>query len=158
MFFDMLTCGQPGQRKDSVDMSLFVWGCLRMKGVATSVDLHSLDFELRLMHRSQKQLFKYCVDLLEKLARTHGHGHSHMRPAAAAHAATPAAVLDVDLQARRPLDISEDNPEVSSAWSKQLHQVADRHHTDSSRNLLLRQLEADSEGGNNKFCPDEEAI
>merc|ERR1711976_103183 len=43
MFFDMLTCGHTQQKK--VELSLFVWGCLRMKGVATSVDLHSMDFE-----------------------------------------------------------------------------------------------------------------
>merc|ERR1712190_575591 len=67
MFFEMLTIGS-GNKNDKVQISLFVWACLRMKGVATSLDLHSMDFELRLMHQTTRRTFQHCVELLEKIA------------------------------------------------------------------------------------------
>jgi hypothetical protein len=63
LFFDMFTCG----RQQKVDLSLFVCACLRMKGVAASLDLHSMDFELRLMHQDQLALWRRGLEVLERI-------------------------------------------------------------------------------------------
>jgi hypothetical protein len=68
MFFEMLTISS-GNIEDKVDIGHFVHACLRMKGVATSLDLHSMDFELRLMHRKSKQFMLSCTRKLDEIAQ-----------------------------------------------------------------------------------------
>merc|ERR1711879_133637 len=41
-----------------VDIALFVAGCMRMRGAASSMDLHAMSFELKVMHTRQKELSK----------------------------------------------------------------------------------------------------
>merc|ERR1712176_1078437 len=57
MFFTMLTSISEG---DEVDLSTFIMGCLRMKGLATSIDLHTLSFEM-------KMLWSQCRSSLDRL-------------------------------------------------------------------------------------------
>jgi len=64
---------------DGVDLSTFVGGCLRMQGLATSIDLHTLSFETKLMLDRQRernqQSWMVCMeklDMIETLLRGHG--------------------------------------------------------------------------------------
>jgi len=48
MFFNMLVSAC---KSTEVDIATFIGSCLRMKGLATSIDLHTLGFEVRTIHR-----------------------------------------------------------------------------------------------------------
>merc|ERR1719254_304675 len=52
MFFHMLTAVTG---EDEIDISTFVSGCLGMQGLASSVDLHALSFEVKVMHVSHRE-------------------------------------------------------------------------------------------------------
>jgi len=52
MFFHML-CEVTGS--EEVDISTFVTSCMRMRGLASSLDLHALSFELKVLHISQRR-------------------------------------------------------------------------------------------------------
>merc|ERR1712217_674460 len=58
MFFHMLTSVSGA---DEVDISTFVSGCLGMRGLASSVDLHALGFEVKVMNIAQQELLTSCV-------------------------------------------------------------------------------------------------
>merc|ERR1712083_32319 len=54
MFFNMLaSCNED----DAVDLETFVGTCLRIKGVASSIDVHTLNFEIRCMNRTTGRFF-----------------------------------------------------------------------------------------------------
>jgi len=53
-----------------VDISTCVSSCLRMKGFATSIDLHTLGFEAKVMHLKCMRCLDQCVDHLERI-QTH---------------------------------------------------------------------------------------
>merc|ERR1712232_882498 len=42
-----------------VDMDIFLAGCLRLKGPASSIDVHTLGLESKMMHRLQKNFFSF---------------------------------------------------------------------------------------------------
>jgi len=63
MFFNMLVSGSRGSE---VDIKTFIGSCLRMKGLATSIDLHTLGFEVKTIH---KRLSKYQDEERGKIAR-----------------------------------------------------------------------------------------
>ncbi|CAK8997959.1 unnamed protein product [Durusdinium trenchii] len=75
-FFSMLhqQCGEEG-----VDIRRLAHACVRMKGVATSIDLQSLSFETRLMHRKELQMMRRMGEQLrrttEALERMAGQVH-----------------------------------------------------------------------------------
>merc|ERR1719322_1351324 len=52
MFFNMLT-SVTGDVE--VDISTFIAGCLSMRGVASAMDLHSLYFEVKMMHIQHRE-------------------------------------------------------------------------------------------------------
>eukprot|EP00928_Gymnodinium_smaydae_P054792 TRINITY_DN38500_c0_g1_i1.p1 TRINITY_DN38500_c0_g1~~TRINITY_DN38500_c0_g1_i1.p1 ORF type:complete len:311 (+),score=66.09 TRINITY_DN38500_c0_g1_i1:94-1026(+) len=70
MFFRML-CSLDGM-KDAVDLKTFVAGCLRLRGVPSCIDLHTLGFELKLMRAQQKDLLSFVMDMFEQLERPKG--------------------------------------------------------------------------------------
>merc|ERR1711920_1067206 len=55
MFFNMLTAVSG---EDEVDISTFVSGCLGMQGTASSLDLQTLSFELKVLHISHQNFLK----------------------------------------------------------------------------------------------------
>lgn len=61
-FFDLLA---EVSDNEGVDIDVFVAGCMRLKGYATSIDLQSLLYETKVMHKSQKQFFLQCEALLK---------------------------------------------------------------------------------------------
>jgi len=63
MFFNMLVSAC---RHDEVDISTFIGSCLRMKGLATSIDLHTLGFEVKTIH---KRLSKFQAEDNDKIAK-----------------------------------------------------------------------------------------
>merc|ERR1712039_1071305 len=65
-----LTCSFGAQEENKVEITNFVWACLRMKGLATSIDLHSMDFEMRLMHRRQRGFMDFVEHTLEEISRS----------------------------------------------------------------------------------------
>merc|ERR1711862_399392 len=60
-FFDMLTT-LDGEGNTEVEIETFVAGCLRMKGMATSVDLQTLRYEVKLT----MLLVKVCLIFLKE--------------------------------------------------------------------------------------------
>jgi len=66
LFHRMLlsACNDSGE---DVHISLVVAACLRMKGLASSMDLHALSFEAKLMSRKQRQLLVDCCTRLQRL-------------------------------------------------------------------------------------------
>merc|ERR1712048_445890 len=57
MFFRMLSTSSG---TDEVDIHSFVEGCLRLKGLATSVDLHQLRFEHKRLTLQQRAFENFC--------------------------------------------------------------------------------------------------
>jgi len=76
MFFEMLaSCTD----NCLVDIESFVWGCMRMRGEAMSIDLHALTFQTRLMHRTQQQFYAHSMEVLEKIAQAQTTGRAAPR-------------------------------------------------------------------------------
>jgi len=71
-FFKMLTCIS-GQ--DTLDVDTFVSGCMMMKGVAMTIDLITLKFEMKLLGNRQNDLTKKILIGLERI-------HEMLEPAA----------------------------------------------------------------------------
>ena len=61
MFYRMLTTVA---RRDEVDIRTFVAGCMGMRGTASSIDLHALSFELKIMHLTQRRFFSLVEERL----------------------------------------------------------------------------------------------
>merc|ERR1719188_838139 len=62
MFFEML-CALEGTTE--VDIDAFVGGCMRLKGVATSVDLQSLLYQVKVLQKTQNEFYEDCADRLD---------------------------------------------------------------------------------------------
>jgi hypothetical protein len=85
LLFKMLTGGTGAP----LELDTFIWGCMRLKGMATSIDLHSLDFHVRLMHTNQKSLLNQNLQKMERIlqcidtgkAATKGHGRAQRQQA-----------------------------------------------------------------------------
>eukprot|EP00929_Paragymnodinium_shiwhaense_P116445 TRINITY_DN8599_c0_g1_i1.p1 TRINITY_DN8599_c0_g1~~TRINITY_DN8599_c0_g1_i1.p1 ORF type:complete len:779 (+),score=176.52 TRINITY_DN8599_c0_g1_i1:131-2467(+) len=56
MFFHMIATSTGC---DEVDLEAFVGSCLRVKGTATSIDLHTLAFEAKVMHQLEKRFHAF---------------------------------------------------------------------------------------------------
>jgi len=65
LFFQMLST-----TSDEVDIDEFVNGCMKLKGAATSIDLQSVLFQTRLIHRTQQHFFKNCEAQLKEIAQS----------------------------------------------------------------------------------------
>merc|ERR1712118_422547 len=57
----MLISNGEGDR-DCVDLEMFVGGCMRLKGIAISLDVNSLFFETKVMHSMQRGFIRYSGD------------------------------------------------------------------------------------------------
>merc|ERR1712039_761000 len=66
MFFRMLAT-MPNSHDGKVDIHTFAMGCTRLRGVASSLQLHTLAYEVKLMHRNQGLLYKFCKDEFKTL-------------------------------------------------------------------------------------------
>ena len=51
----------------NVGIDFFVEGCMMMKGKATSIDLHMLSVQLRVVEKHQKEFFAYCIRGFESM-------------------------------------------------------------------------------------------
>merc|ERR1712012_428996 len=58
LFFRMLATVA---ESDEVPFATFTEGCMRLKGMASSIDLHTVHFETKLMNRTQKFFHEYCT-------------------------------------------------------------------------------------------------
>mmetsp|Transcript_59820 Transcript_59820/g.142469 ORF Transcript_59820/g.142469 Transcript_59820/m.142469 type:complete len:794 (-) Transcript_59820:285-2666(-) len=74
MFFKMLSTVAESQ--DYVDLETFVAGCISLKGVASSMDLHLVDYEIRLMTLAQQRFFEICSEQLDSIKRDMQLAHS----------------------------------------------------------------------------------
>eukprot|EP00929_Paragymnodinium_shiwhaense_P053577 TRINITY_DN26830_c0_g1_i2.p1 TRINITY_DN26830_c0_g1~~TRINITY_DN26830_c0_g1_i2.p1 ORF type:complete len:690 (-),score=119.38 TRINITY_DN26830_c0_g1_i2:517-2586(-) len=77
IFYQMLMAGADTEEDADVDMDIFLAGCLRLKGPASSIDVHTLGFESKVMHRLQKSCFTFMEqrfnDIEQSLQRlSHG--------------------------------------------------------------------------------------
>lgn len=62
-----------------VDIEMFVQGCMRMKGAATSVDMQALSYQLRMACRNQMEFQRRCLAMLARLGLQEGiHASSSM--------------------------------------------------------------------------------
>merc|ERR1712224_471428 len=61
-FFLMLS--DMAESKD-VSIEFFVEGCMMLKGGATSIDLHMVSVQLRVVEKHQKEFFRHCMKGLE---------------------------------------------------------------------------------------------
>merc|ERR1711972_1273086 len=61
IFFGML---QSASSNGEVEVESFVEGCMRLKGWATSIDMQSLLFETKVIHKTQRQFFYECFSML----------------------------------------------------------------------------------------------
>jgi hypothetical protein len=68
MFYQMLvmanqtTCSS----RRGIDLKSFITGAIRLKGPASNVDLHTLAFEVKLMHRAHRDLHVLCQEQFNK--------------------------------------------------------------------------------------------
>lgn len=60
---------EKGKQQESVDIGILTNGCLRMKGLATSIDLHTVLFESRHMMVQQQRCFEECIRRMEKVEK-----------------------------------------------------------------------------------------
>lgn len=65
--FHSMLISVAGDINEEVDISVVVAACLRMKGFASSMDLHALSFEARLMHRRHRELLVECTSRLQRI-------------------------------------------------------------------------------------------
>lgn len=65
VFFHMLS-GITG--REEVDIESFVEGCMRLKGNATSIDMQSVAFEVKLIHSNQRTFNEYYCKRLDSLS------------------------------------------------------------------------------------------
>jgi len=63
LFFQMLCTTD-----DEVDIDEFVKGCMKLKGGATSIDMQSVLFQTRLIHKTQQIFFESCEKQLKEIA------------------------------------------------------------------------------------------
>jgi len=66
MFFSMLTSISG---KDQVDVDTFIRGCLKMKGVAMNIDLIQLNYEVKIISKTQQQMFNDVAAGIQRLYR-----------------------------------------------------------------------------------------
>eukprot|EP00929_Paragymnodinium_shiwhaense_P025158 TRINITY_DN15283_c0_g1_i2.p1 TRINITY_DN15283_c0_g1~~TRINITY_DN15283_c0_g1_i2.p1 ORF type:complete len:131 (-),score=33.08 TRINITY_DN15283_c0_g1_i2:335-727(-) len=52
---------------DEIDLEAFVGSCLRVKGDATSIDLHTLAFENKMMFQQQKRFYTFAEQRFNSL-------------------------------------------------------------------------------------------
>jgi len=64
MFFQILSDVSEDCR---VDIDSFVGGCMKMKGIAMNIDVLSLQYEMRMMFKTQKKLHDRCLDEIQEL-------------------------------------------------------------------------------------------
>eukprot|EP00929_Paragymnodinium_shiwhaense_P040263 TRINITY_DN21038_c0_g1_i2.p1 TRINITY_DN21038_c0_g1~~TRINITY_DN21038_c0_g1_i2.p1 ORF type:complete len:653 (+),score=108.08 TRINITY_DN21038_c0_g1_i2:133-2091(+) len=64
-FFEMLNSASEG---DELELEYFVGSCLRVKGAATSIDLHMLSFEHKVLAQKMKQFIKFVHQSLNELS------------------------------------------------------------------------------------------
>merc|ERR1712211_203518 len=69
MFFQML-CAAADARGGEVDMATFIGGCLRLKGIASAIDVQTLSFECKLMYCMQREFFASVEERFEELHET----------------------------------------------------------------------------------------
>jgi len=67
-FFEMLTSIDATEHK--VGLEEFVDGCLKMRGPASSLDLHNVKFETALMRRSMMRILRAVAERLEGIEQT----------------------------------------------------------------------------------------
>jgi len=75
IFFNMMLAADEAEE---VDIECFVYGCMRLKGHATSIDLQSLVYQTHLIHKSQHEFSHHVLEQLQAL--------SELTPAVAAAA------------------------------------------------------------------------
>jgi len=66
MFFSMLTSISG---KDQVDVDTFIRGCLKMKGVAMNIDLIQLNYEVKIISKTQQKMFNDVAAGIQRLYR-----------------------------------------------------------------------------------------
>eukprot|EP00929_Paragymnodinium_shiwhaense_P112429 TRINITY_DN8068_c0_g1_i1.p1 TRINITY_DN8068_c0_g1~~TRINITY_DN8068_c0_g1_i1.p1 ORF type:complete len:728 (+),score=150.25 TRINITY_DN8068_c0_g1_i1:83-2266(+) len=67
MFYQMLCAAAEVGDNEEVDIETFIGGCLRLKGLASSIDVQTLAYESKLMHCMQKKFFSYVQSSLSAL-------------------------------------------------------------------------------------------
>eukprot|EP00929_Paragymnodinium_shiwhaense_P012406 TRINITY_DN11957_c0_g1_i1.p1 TRINITY_DN11957_c0_g1~~TRINITY_DN11957_c0_g1_i1.p1 ORF type:complete len:720 (-),score=130.69 TRINITY_DN11957_c0_g1_i1:314-2356(-) len=67
MFFHMLCAAADVEDSTEVDVETFIGGCLRLKGIASSIDVQTLSFEGKVAHMLQKRFFQSTEDHLERI-------------------------------------------------------------------------------------------
>merc|ERR1711862_37170 len=69
MFFHMM-CEAGGAENEAVDLESFVQGCLRLQGVASSIDLQTVAHEAKLMAALQKKFFAFVEESFTRVDAT----------------------------------------------------------------------------------------
>eukprot|EP00929_Paragymnodinium_shiwhaense_P025170 TRINITY_DN15283_c2_g1_i1.p1 TRINITY_DN15283_c2_g1~~TRINITY_DN15283_c2_g1_i1.p1 ORF type:complete len:762 (-),score=159.92 TRINITY_DN15283_c2_g1_i1:148-2433(-) len=89
LFFHMITSATGCT---DVDLEMFVGTCLRVRGPATSIDLHTIGFEAKTFHAITKAFFSFCEDRFhhmdQQLYSMHGALHALSSQASGAQGAT----------------------------------------------------------------------
>eukprot|EP00929_Paragymnodinium_shiwhaense_P111515 TRINITY_DN7964_c0_g1_i1.p1 TRINITY_DN7964_c0_g1~~TRINITY_DN7964_c0_g1_i1.p1 ORF type:complete len:187 (-),score=29.41 TRINITY_DN7964_c0_g1_i1:217-777(-) len=67
LFYEMIASST---NSEEVDLEAFVGSCLRVRGNATSIDLHTLAFEFKMMSRFQEHFFTFVEERLNGLGDT----------------------------------------------------------------------------------------
>mmetsp|Transcript_69188 Transcript_69188/g.200382 ORF Transcript_69188/g.200382 Transcript_69188/m.200382 type:complete len:682 (-) Transcript_69188:54-2099(-) len=56
-----------GDHREALDIDFVVSACLRMKGLASNMDLHALSFEAKLMNKKQRRALGDCANRLRRI-------------------------------------------------------------------------------------------
>lgn len=64
LFHRMLLSVSGGDKSQGLDIPFVVAACLRMKGAASSMDLHALSYEAKLIHKKHRKYIEDCSDRL----------------------------------------------------------------------------------------------
>mmetsp|Transcript_81137 Transcript_81137/g.235371 ORF Transcript_81137/g.235371 Transcript_81137/m.235371 type:complete len:563 (+) Transcript_81137:79-1767(+) len=70
--FHRMMASVVGDDSEDIDLQFVVAACLRMKGVASSMDLHALTFESKLLNRKHRAYFQDCTQRLARIEQSLG--------------------------------------------------------------------------------------
>eukprot|EP00929_Paragymnodinium_shiwhaense_P118762 TRINITY_DN9067_c0_g3_i2.p1 TRINITY_DN9067_c0_g3~~TRINITY_DN9067_c0_g3_i2.p1 ORF type:complete len:681 (+),score=121.73 TRINITY_DN9067_c0_g3_i2:153-2195(+) len=115
LFFHMVTMSTGATE---IDLEAFVGSCLRVKGSATSIDLHTLGFEMKIMNQIEKRFFMFAeqqfANLDEKISELRRliHGETTSQASAAAVAPSRGAVAEAHQAGQDAAPDWQEEPDV----------------------------------------------
>jgi len=125
MFFEMLASRS---EDNEVDIEAFVAGCMRLKGLATSLDLQTLMFETKLLHKQQREFHVYVGEHLQRITEQVGDLQVRQGPVPASQSKQPAGEAAASTKAAQPKSSASEETSADPVAPKTSMNGAAKHH------------------------------